>query len=29
GWPTMAVKIITMGMQSIWGFLLCRHVIFT
>ncbi|WP_298047524.1 GtrA family protein [uncultured Bifidobacterium sp.] len=28
GWPTMAVKIITMGMQSIWGFLLCRHVIF-
>ena len=28
GWPTMAVKIITMGMQAGWGFLLCRYVIF-
>lgn len=24
GWPTMAVKIVTMGMQAVWGFLLCR-----
>ena len=28
GWPTMAVKIVTMGMQAVWGFLLCRYVIF-
>lgn len=28
GWPTMAVKIVTMGMQAVWGFLLCRCVIF-
>ena len=28
GWPTMAVKIATMGMQAIWGFLLCRYIIF-
>jgi hypothetical protein len=27
-WPTMAVKIVTMGMQAVWGFLLCRYVIF-
>ena len=27
-WPTMAVKIVTMGMQAVWGFLLCRCVIF-
>ena len=26
GWPTMAVKIVTMGMQAVWGFLLCRYV---
>ena len=25
---TMAVKIVTMGMQAVWGFLLCRYVIF-
>ena len=25
GWPTMAVKIVTMGMQAVWGFLLCRY----
>ena len=23
-----AVKIVTMGMQAVWGFLLCRYVIF-
>lgn len=28
GWPTMVVKIVTMGMQAVWGFLLCRYVIF-
>ena len=28
GWPIMAVKIVTMGMQAVWGFLLCRYVIF-
>ena len=28
GWPTMAVKVVTMGMQAFWGFLLCRYVIF-
>lgn len=28
GWPTMAVKIVTRGMQAVWGFLLCRYVIF-
>lgn len=27
GWPTMAVKIVTMGMQAVWGFLVpLRHL---
>lgn len=28
GWNPMAVKLFTMGCQGIWGFLLCKFVIF-
>ena len=28
GWPQMLGKFITMGMQGIWGFCLCKWVIF-
>ncbi|MDO4502515.1 MAG: GtrA family protein [Coriobacteriia bacterium] len=27
-WPDAAVKLFTMGCQGVWGFLLCRYVIF-
>lgn len=28
GWPQMMGKFVTMAMQGIWGFLLCKWVIF-
>lgn len=28
GWPEMAGKAITMGLQGVWGFCLCKWVIF-
>lgn len=28
GWDPTVVKLLTMGCQGVWGFLLCRNVIF-
>ena len=28
GWPEMVGKAVTMGMQGVWGFCLCKWVIF-
>lgn len=28
GWPAAAVKLFCMGCQGVWGFLLCKYVIF-